>query len=79
VETIIDPYYKDQGMLPLLSITGPFPMDSSFEQLLYENPFLTGSALKDTERQHCGSLYHWNGALLHVAITARVDINYAIM
>jgi hypothetical protein len=36
-----------------------------------------GSVLKGMERQHDGSLYHRNR--LHVAITTRVDINYAIM
>jgi hypothetical protein len=31
------------------------------------------------ELQHGGSIYHWNGVLLHVDITTRVDINYAVM
>jgi hypothetical protein len=31
------------------------------------------------ERQYDGSLYHWNGVLLHVAISTPVDIYYAIM
>jgi hypothetical protein len=66
-------------MSSFLSITSPFPTASSFEQCLYEAPVLTGSALKDMERQHGGSLYHRNGFLLHVTITTRVDIDYAIM
>jgi hypothetical protein len=79
VETIIVPYYKDQDTLSLLSITSPFSTDSYFEQWLYKSPVLAGSALKDMARQHGSSLYHWNGVLLHLAITTGVDINYTIM
>jgi hypothetical protein len=65
--------------LELRSITSPFPTDSTFEQRLYEAPVITGAALKVVELQHGGSFYHWNCVLLHVTITTRVDINYAIM
>jgi hypothetical protein len=63
----------------LVSITNPFPTGSSFDQRLYESPVLVSTALKKLENQHGGSLYHWNGVALHVAITTRVDINCAIM
>jgi hypothetical protein len=76
---IFDPYYKDQDTSAMLSITSPFPTDSSFEQRLYEAPVNAGPVLKDMERQHGGSLYHWNGVLLNVMITTSVDINYDIM
>jgi hypothetical protein len=79
VETIIEPYYKDTDTSTLLSITSIFPNDSSVDQCLYEASVLTGPALKAIELKHGGSLYHWNGALLHVSITSRVEINYAIM
>jgi hypothetical protein len=79
VETIVTPYYKNQDTSTLVSITGPLPTDSSFDQRLYEAPVLVGAALEKLEDQHGGSLYHWNGLLLHVAITTRVYINYAIM
>jgi hypothetical protein len=79
VETIVAPYFKNQDTPSLFSITIPFPPDSSFEKRLYEAPILVGAALNNLEDQHGGSLYPWNGVLLHVAITTRVDINYTIM
>jgi hypothetical protein len=79
VETIVTPYFKNQDTSTLVFITGLFPTDSSFEQRLYEVPVLVGVAFKKLEDQHDGSLYHWNGVVFHVAITTRVDINYAIM
>jgi hypothetical protein len=59
-------------------ITSPFPIDSSFENDFHDLPILTGSKLHVIERQYGGSLFHWNGAL-HVDITTRVDLGYAIM
>jgi hypothetical protein len=79
VENIVESYFKNRDTSELRSITSPFPTDSSFEQRLYEAPVLTGAALNAVELEHGGSLYHWNGVLLHVAITTRVDINYAVM
>jgi hypothetical protein len=79
VEKIVTPYFKNQDTSTLVSITSPFQMDSSFEQSLYEALVLVVAALKKLEDQHGGSIYHWNGVLLHVAITTIVDINYAIM
>jgi hypothetical protein len=79
VETTITPYLKNQCTSELVSITSPFPTDSSFEQRLFKSPVLVGASLEKIEDQHGGSLYHWNGVLLHVTVTTRVDINYAIM
>jgi hypothetical protein len=79
VENVLDPYFQDRDTAKRRSITGPFPTDTSFEQRLCEAPVLTGTALKAMELKHGGSLYHWNGVLLHVAITTRIDINYAVM
>jgi hypothetical protein len=31
------------------------------------------------KNKYGGSFFHWNGALLHTAITTRVDLGYAIM
>jgi hypothetical protein len=78
-ENVLDPYFQDHDTADLRSITSPFPTDTSFEQRIYEAPVLTGTALKAMELKHGGSLYHWNGVLLHVAITTRIDINYAVM
>jgi hypothetical protein len=79
VDTICTPCFKNQYTSDLISITNPLPTDSLFEQRLYEAPVLFEASLKKTEDHYGGSLYHWNGILLHVAITMRVDINYAIM
>jgi hypothetical protein len=58
VETIVTPNFKNQNASTLVSITSPFPTDSSFEKHLYEAPVLVGAALKKLEDQHGGSLYH---------------------
>jgi hypothetical protein len=54
-------------------------MDSQSERDLYDSPILTGSTLHDIKKQYGGSLFHWNGILLHVTITTHVDLGYAIM
>jgi hypothetical protein len=69
VETIVEPYVKDRNTSTLISITSPFTTDSSFEQYLYEAPILVGPALRVVEIKYGGSLFHWNGFLLHVALT----------
>jgi hypothetical protein len=74
VDSIIEPYFKLRDVSKLVRITSPFPTDTSFEQQLYESPILTGSALRAIELNHDGSLYKWNDALLHVAITTRLDL-----
>jgi hypothetical protein len=79
VDSIMEPYFKDRNTSNLVSITGPFQMDSSFEQRLYEANVLTGYALRDVELQYGGSLFHWNGVLLHVTLTTRSYIGYTIM
>jgi hypothetical protein len=38
-----------------------------------------GSALHKVEQRYGGSLLCWNDSMLHVAITTRVDLGYAIM
>jgi hypothetical protein len=78
-ETIVDTFYKDRDTPIFLSITSPFQMDASFEQRLYEAPVLTGSALRAIEDKFGGSLFHWYGVPLHVALTTHRDIGYAIM
>jgi hypothetical protein len=79
VEKVHDPYFQDRDTAELRSITIPFPTDTSFEQRLYDDPVLTGTALKAMELKHGGSLFNWNEVLLHVAITTRININYAVM
>jgi hypothetical protein len=79
VDSIIEPYFKLRDISKLVRITSPFPTDTSFEQQLYESPVLTGSALRAIELKHHGSLYKWNGALLHAAIATRLDLGYAVM
>jgi hypothetical protein len=79
VDSIIEPYFKLRDVSKLIRITSPFPTDTSFEKQLYESPVLTGSALRAIELKHDGSLYKWNGALLHVAITTCLDLGYAVM
>jgi hypothetical protein len=79
VESIIETYFKLRDVSKLVRITSPFPTDTSFERQLYESPVLTGSALRYIELKHDGSLYKWNGALLHVTINARLDLGYAVM
>jgi hypothetical protein len=79
VDSIIKPYFKLRDVSKLVRITSPFPTDTSFEQQLYESPIITGSALRSIKLKHDGSLYKWNGALLHVAITTRLDLGYAVM
>jgi hypothetical protein len=54
-------------------------MDSQFERDLYDSPIFTGSKLHALEKQYVGSLFHWNGILLHVTITTRLDLGYSIM
>jgi hypothetical protein len=58
----------------MIPITSHFPTDSQFERDLYASPILHA-----IEKQYDGSLFNWNGILLHVAITACVDLGYAIM
>jgi hypothetical protein len=79
VDTIIGLYFKHCDTSKLLAITSPFPTDSYFETTLYDSPILTGSVLHQIEKEYGGSLFHWNGILLHVAITTHVDLGYAIM
>jgi hypothetical protein len=69
--------YRDTSKL--LPITSPFLAYSQFERHLYDSPILTGSALHAVEKSYGGSLCHWNGILLHVTITTRMDLGYAIM
>jgi hypothetical protein len=52
LEMIVDPYFKDHDTSTLLSITIPFPTDSSSERRLYEAPVLTGPALRDVEHKY---------------------------
>jgi hypothetical protein len=56
-----------------------FPTDSSFEKRLYEAPVLTQTALHSVEDKYGGSLYTWNGAILHVAVTAWVNLGYTVI
>jgi hypothetical protein len=79
VDSVIGPYFKSRDVSKLLPITIPFPTDSFFQNALYDSPILSGSKLHSLEKQYGGSLLHWNGALLHVALTTRVDLGYAIM
>jgi hypothetical protein len=79
VENVLDPYFEDRDTTELRSITSPFPTDSSFEQRLYEASVLAGSDLQAMDLKHGGSLYHWNGVLLHESIMTCIDINYAVM
>jgi hypothetical protein len=79
VETIVKPVYKNCDAPLLLSITNPFPADASFEQHLYEAPVLTVPGLRAIDHKFGGSLFHWNGVLVHVALTVCLDIKYAIM
>jgi hypothetical protein len=46
LDTIVMSFLKNQGTSELVSITSPFPTDSSLEQRLYEAPVLVGAALK---------------------------------
>jgi hypothetical protein len=70
VDTIITPYFQSHD---------PFPTDSQFEHHLYDSPIITVSALHAVKKRYGGSLFHWNGILLHVTITTRIDLGYAIM
>jgi hypothetical protein len=79
VDTIIGPYVKYRDVSKLLPITSPIPTDSSFENALYGLHMLSGAKWNLLWKQYGGSLFHWNGALLHVAIITRVDLGYAIM
>jgi hypothetical protein len=79
METVIGPYFQDRDTTKMLTITSPFPADSSFETKLYDSPILTGSALHKLENKYDGSLFHWNGIILHITITTRVDMGHAIM
>jgi hypothetical protein len=76
VETIVELYFKDRYSSTIMCIKSPFPTDSLFEQCLYEAPVLPGSALRDVEQKCSGSLFHWNGVLLYVALNTRIDISY---
>jgi hypothetical protein len=73
VDSIIKPYFKLRDVLKLVPITSLLPTDTSFKQLLYESPVLTGDVLCAIELKHDGTLYKWNGTLLHVSITVRID------
>jgi hypothetical protein len=79
VEIIVESYFKDPYTSELHSITIRFPADSYFEQRLYEASVLTGAKLKAVQLQHGGYFYHWKCVLLHISITTRVAINYAVM
>jgi hypothetical protein len=73
------PYFKDRDTTHLLAITSHFPIHSKFENVLYDYPILTIYELQKDERQYDISLFHWNGILLQVGITNRIDLCYTIM
>jgi hypothetical protein len=80
IETVIEPYFVSRDMSEMIPITHPFPTKSMFERDLYDSPIMTGSKLQAIEKAYGGSLFHWSGILLHIAITTSVDLGYdAIM
>jgi hypothetical protein len=79
VDTVLGSYFGNRDTSTMLVITSPFPTDCIFETTLCESPILTGSPLHRIEKKYGGSLFDWNGILLRVAITTRVDLGYAVM
>ncbi len=76
---VLHDYFLD---VPLQSIPKTFylfPIESSFEQLLFEAPPLVGHALQEKEKSFRFSFNHLVGALMHVASISRPDLAYACM
>lgn len=57
----------------------PFPLDASFEQLLFEAPPLTGRDLQMKEKAFRFSFTHLVGSLMHITNVSRPDLAYACM
>jgi hypothetical protein len=57
----------------------PFPLEASFEQLLYEAPPLVAHDLQIKEKTSRFSFSHLVGELMHITTISRPDLAYACM
>jgi hypothetical protein len=57
----------------------PFPLEASFEQLLFEAPPLVGHDLQLKEKAFRFSFSHLVGELMHITTISRPDLAYACM
>jgi hypothetical protein len=72
-------YFLDVPSASIPKTPYPFPIEASFEQLLYESPPLVGRKLQLKEKDFRLSFNHLVGALMHVAGISRPGIAYACM
>jgi hypothetical protein len=76
---ILQPYFKDVPPTSIPYMAYPFPLETSFEQKLYESAPLTGILLQNEEMTFGHSFNHLVGQLMHIATISRPDISYACM
>ncbi len=76
---ILHEYFQDVPLSSIQKTYYPFPLDSSFEQVLYEAPPLIGRDLQVKEKECRFSVSHILGTLMHVANISRPDLAYACM
>ncbi len=76
---LLDPYFKDIPPSSIPKKRYPFPIETSFEQLLFEAPPLTGTDLLQKEKAFRFSFRHLVGSLLHITTLSRPDLCYTTM
>ena len=57
----------------------PFTVDASFEKTLFMDTPLIGEYLKQIDKSHRGSLYHWVGGLMHITVKTCYNLQYLTM
>jgi hypothetical protein len=76
---IIDVYFKNVPPSSVPKKLYPFPLETSFEQQLFEAPPLTGPALLQKEKAFGFSFRQLVGSLLHITTISRPDLCYTTM
>jgi hypothetical protein len=76
---ILHEYFKDIPTSSIPKTYYPFPLESSFEQQLYEAAPLIGRDLQMKEKDFRFSFSHIVGELMHIANISRPDLAYACM
>ena len=54
----------------------PFPVEKSFEYILFITTPLIGEELKKIEKLHGRSLNHWVGGLINITVQTCYDLQY---
>ncbi len=76
---VLHEYFLDFPPMSIPKTYYPFPIEASFEQLLYEAPPLVGRDLQVKEKSFRFSFNQLVGALMHVASISCLDLAYVCM